>query len=414
MPLKMANNATAHLAAPLAPSDVSVVLEPADIGNFPSLSAGQWHPMAIVDAGGHIEIVKVTARNSNLLTVDRAQEQTLARSFPAGSRAEIRLTAAAIAQIESDAIAAAAIDTTSKVAQAKTEIANDIEAERVDIDADLTAKVATLNAAIQQVQANLTAAQQANANSLALAAPVGTLKPWTRTTEPAGWIFADGRTLTGATPYTALRAAYIADGFLWGQDGSGNPKIPDTRGRTIAGLDNMGGGAAGRLTGATLGAALGSETHTLTTAQMPSHSHTGSTAAAGGHSHTASTGAAGTHSHTGSTDTEAAHTHTDRYDSTALTVTKSASQFGGGGSGEVQGNPVMNVTRTESSASTTSGTGGAHSHSVTTSTVADHSHTVSVAAAADHTHTVTVSASGSDGAHNNVQPTLVCHFIVKV
>jgi microcystin-dependent protein len=57
--------------------------------------------------------------------------------------------------------------------------------------------------------------------------------------------------------------------------------VPDFRGRVAAGKDDMGGTAASRLTaggaginGATLGAAGGAQTHTLTTAQMPAHSHT--------------------------------------------------------------------------------------------------------------------------------------------
>lgn len=56
--------------------------------------------------------------------------------------------------------------------------------------------------------------------------------------------------------------------------------IPDHRGRVAAGKDNMGGSAANRLTtaasgvnGAALGAAGGSQSHVLTSAQMPSHTH---------------------------------------------------------------------------------------------------------------------------------------------
>lgn len=64
-------------------------------------------------------------------------------------------------------------------------------------------------------------------------------------------------------------------------DGSTTFNLPDYRGRVVAGCDAMGGTAAGRLTsagsgvyGGAMGAAGGTETHTLTTAQLASHGHT--------------------------------------------------------------------------------------------------------------------------------------------
>ncbi|HYC65290.1 MAG TPA: tail fiber protein, partial [Reyranellaceae bacterium] len=63
-------------------------------------------------------------------------------------------------------------------------------------------------------------------------------------------------------------------------DGSTTFNIPDLRGRTTAGRDDMGGSSANRLTGQTggidgdvLGHIGGTETHTLSTAQMPAHTH---------------------------------------------------------------------------------------------------------------------------------------------
>lgn len=64
-------------------------------------------------------------------------------------------------------------------------------------------------------------------------------------------------------------------------DGSTTFTLPDRRGRFTAGRDNMGGTAAGNLTGQTngilgtkLNATGGEEQHVLTTPQLPSHNHT--------------------------------------------------------------------------------------------------------------------------------------------
>lgn len=74
--------------------------------------------------------------------------------------------------------------------------------------------------------------------------------------------------------HTAIYAPYG-----WG-DNSTTFNVPDLRGRTTAGRDNMGGTAANRLTtagsgiaGVNLGDAGGTQTHTLTTTEIPSHLH---------------------------------------------------------------------------------------------------------------------------------------------
>lgn len=204
--------------------------------------------------------------------------------------------------------------------------------------------------------------------------PTGALVDFTSTTLPSGFIWADGATLTGATPYTALRALYIADGFPHGQDGSGNPKVPDHRGRVSAGKDNMGGTAANRLTtagsgvaGITLGAAGGAENVTLTGVQSgtPSHSHTASS----------------TPSLTA--DSSGAHTHPQDpgtvFDD-GVSISRQRGTVGAWGSGG------------------TTGSAGAHTHTVSGSV----STTVNAA-----------SAANASQSHNNTQPTLVLNKIIK-
>jgi microcystin-dependent protein len=69
-------------------------------------------------------------------------------------------------------------------------------------------------------------------------------------------------------------------------DGTTTFNMPDVRGRLEAGLDNMGGSTAGRITnagsgivGTTIGATGGAETVTLSVSQLPVHTPTGSVSA---------------------------------------------------------------------------------------------------------------------------------------
>lgn len=95
---------------------------------------------------------------------------------------------------------------------------------------------------------------------------------------PSGWEFCYGQSVDRAGTYANLYAA-IEDRY--GSESSSTFNLPDLRGRTIAGQDDMGGSSANRLTsngngtlnGDTLGAAGGSEAHALTEAELASHTH---------------------------------------------------------------------------------------------------------------------------------------------
>ena len=104
--------------------------------------------------------------------------------------------------------------------------------------------------------------------------PVGVVVPFAGSTSPAGWLLCFGQAVSRTT-YAGLFAT-ISTTYGSG-DGSTTFTLPDLRGRVVAGEDDMGGTAASRLTaagsgitGTTLGATGGTQTHTLTEAQIPS------------------------------------------------------------------------------------------------------------------------------------------------
>lgn len=102
--------------------------------------------------------------------------------------------------------------------------------------------------------------------------PTGTILAYGGASAPAGFRLCDGQTVSRTT--FADLFAVIGEAFGAG-DGSTTFRLPDLRGRVLAGKDNIGGTAAGRLTtiGNNIGTAGGAETHTLTNSQMPSHTH---------------------------------------------------------------------------------------------------------------------------------------------
>lgn len=111
--------------------------------------------------------------------------------------------------------------------------------------------------------------------TLAQAMPIGAVIDYALKTPPSGWAFCMAQILLANTPYQTLRTALINDAFPYGQDGSGNPKLPDARGCVVAGFDAMGGSAANRLTGA-FGVTVGAQTVTITTPNLPPYTPSGS------------------------------------------------------------------------------------------------------------------------------------------
>jgi hypothetical protein len=99
MPFKFSNVATAPIATSISNSVTSIAVTAGLGALFPSLSAGEVFSAVLFDSSNNVEFVRVTARSGDVLTVVRGQEGSLARAFAAASRLELRVTAAALANI---------------------------------------------------------------------------------------------------------------------------------------------------------------------------------------------------------------------------------------------------------------------------------------------------------------------------
>lgn len=98
--VKFANNAVSRLAGNITNIATTLTITPGDGAKFPALGAGEYFPATLVKADGTLEIVKVTARSTDTLTIERAIEPVggvqTAHSFSAGDKIELRLTAGSV------------------------------------------------------------------------------------------------------------------------------------------------------------------------------------------------------------------------------------------------------------------------------------------------------------------------------
>ena len=94
MGLKVTNNAFGTLNAGINSSATTIVLTAGQGARFPSLSAGDYFYATLIDTSNNLEIVKVTARSTDTMTVVRGQDNTTARAYSTNDRFELRPTAA--------------------------------------------------------------------------------------------------------------------------------------------------------------------------------------------------------------------------------------------------------------------------------------------------------------------------------
>lgn len=190
----------------------------------------------------------------------------------------------------------------------------------------------------------------------------GGLDYWGTTAPNSAFAFPSGQAVSRTT-YASL---YTLFGTTYGTgDGTTTFNLPDKRGRVSAGKDDMGGSAASRLTsagavtGTTLGYGGGSQSHSLTSDQNGPHTHTASTS-------------------------NSSSTFTLSIGGFKALVDLTAKPTMAPGGTEVQG---------------TSGTSQTPSVTIPSSAL---------------NLSTTVNSAGSGTAHNNVQPTIICNYLIRV
>jgi microcystin-dependent protein len=132
-----------------------------------------------------------------------------------------------------------------------------------------------IGASVSGVQvATLTSSGWGTASGAVNTVPIGTVVDFAGSTAPAGWQLCYGQTLTIAS----FPALFAILGITYGGDGVTTFGLPDCRGRTGFGKDNMGGVAAGRITaaggnydGTILGGTGGQQNHAIAKANLPSY-----------------------------------------------------------------------------------------------------------------------------------------------
>lgn len=93
------NNAASTLAGGISDSATTLAVASGHGARFAAPSGGDWQMLTLVSAAGAIEIVKCTARATDVLTITRAQEGTTALTLAGGDKVEARLTSGMLAAL---------------------------------------------------------------------------------------------------------------------------------------------------------------------------------------------------------------------------------------------------------------------------------------------------------------------------
>jgi hypothetical protein len=234
---RFSNLATALIAAPVGPTDTQILIGFGEGIYFPSILAsyGDRFMLALEGPLGEYEIVECTERIADAFTVVRAREGTAAQEFPAGSRIELRLTAAALDSfIQKDEGAARGLILREPDGTTDHDVAYDV----------------------LSTQWKLAGSVLLNLRMMAKILPPGVIMAWSGNISniPSGWALCNG---SNGTPD-------LSEKFLIGASNTNDDFFAHVTGGTFDGTTGSSGAHDhGGKTGAVA----------LTTAQMPAHTH---------------------------------------------------------------------------------------------------------------------------------------------
>jgi hypothetical protein len=92
MAIQLKNNAFTTIPAGVSSTATSLTVATGDGAKFPVLGTGDVFYFTLIDVNNNYEIVQVTARTDDTMTIVRGQGDTLPIPFPPNSRAELRVT----------------------------------------------------------------------------------------------------------------------------------------------------------------------------------------------------------------------------------------------------------------------------------------------------------------------------------
>ena len=148
MGIKLKNNVIGYLDTNISASDTGLVLQAGNGVNFPVLGSGDYFYATLSSLAGTFEIVKVTARATDSMTIVRAQEGTTANGFATGSRVEMRVTAQSI------------VDAITQLAQAEYQVFTGTGSQTVftlsSTPADATATLVVVNGLVMTYTSDYT------------------------------------------------------------------------------------------------------------------------------------------------------------------------------------------------------------------------------------------------------------------